>query len=270
MTKQITALTLASGLILLTSCEGDDILGGAAEAQKQLSESYLETEAAVSNIYNLAERVLRETDLQNGDSATVDGALVYQANDLVTIDFGTGIIGSDGLTRTGKLILSETGDYFTTGGQVALSFEQYTVNEKPVTGQLTVGNAGNNSLQLTATGFGVNGAFSLDAAKSITWKQGFDTKNDFDDDRFELSGTATGMDSTGNTVNTTIITPLSFDRQCEFGLVSGIIDLSFAVDTSSSTGSLDFISEDACDNLVKISIQQEGNTFNFTNQFSGF
>ena len=109
--------------------------------------------------------------------------------------------------------------------------------------------------------------FDLSATKVVTWTGGFNTNNDDQDDQYTLSGTSVGTDSTNNSLTATIdpLTPLSFSRDCEYAVLGGIIDLAFAGDSLDGTsGSLDFLLDDGCDNLVKVRVvdgDQEVETF---------
>ena len=247
------------GLVFIgLSCEEDDLFDSLLEYQQQLAEYYLDSEAALSNVYTIVDLTVRNPQLMAGDTITTLGAQVYMNGGIINIDYGNGATAPDGITRSGLIMVNQTGDYTAENGVLDISFDNYVVDNNPVGGTLKVTNTGNNELTLDVQNFSANNDFSLTANKTLKWNAGFDTDMDSDDE-FTLSGTAVGTDSASNSVNTDILTPLVFRRNCEYAVVSGVIDLGFDIDTASSspTGTLDFIADDGingCENLVNVQL----------------
>lgn len=252
---------------LTTSCE-EDLLNSQVEIQQALAQYYVDAEAALSNIYTIVDLTVRNPDVMAGDTVATLGAAVYMTGTVINIDYGNGATGPDGITRSGMIMVDQTGDYATTGGQLDVSFSDYIVDGNPVGGKFTVVNQGGSAFGLTTTeNFYVNRDFDLNVTKVLTWTAGFASDTDDQDDAYTLSGTSVGTDSTSNTLTATIdpLTPLSFARDCEYAVLGGIIDLAFAGDSlDGTTGSLDFLLDDGCDNLVKVKVvdgDQEVETF---------
>ena len=254
------------GLVFLTlSCEEDDLFNSVIEYQQALAEYYLEAEAALSNVYTIVDLTARDPNVVAGDTVSVLGAAVYMTGTVINIDYGNGNTGPDGVTRSGLIMVDQTGDYMQSGGQLDVSFDKYVVGGKDVGGNIVVNNQGNNTFGLTATNFFTNEEFDLNANKTLTWNTGFSTDDD-QDDEYLLSGMSTGTDSTNNSITADIVSDLKFRRDCQYAVLGGIVDLTFVIDTLSSTpsGSLDFLEDDGCDNLVKVKVKdgdQEVETF---------
>ncbi len=242
---------------LLTSCE-EDLLNSQLELQQALAEYYLDAEAALSNIYTIVDLTARNPSVIAGDTVSTLGAAVYITGSVINIDYGNGATGPDGLTRSGMIMVDQTGDYTANGGQLEVSFDDYVVDGNPVGGRFTVVNQGNLAFALsTNENFYVNRTFDLNVSKLVTWTGGFNTNDDEQDDQYTLSGTSIGSDSTNNSITAAIdpLDAMSFSRDCEFAILGGIVDLAFAGDSLNGTsGSIDFLQDDGCDNLVKVKV----------------
>ncbi len=260
------------GLVFVViSCEEGDLFNSLIEYQQKLAEYYLEAESALSNVYTIVDLTVRDPNVMAGDTVSLMGAEVYVLGSVININYGNGNTGPDGITRSGLIMVDQTGDYTQTGGSLDITFDNYTVNNKPVGGLIEVDNQGNNTFGLMTTDFFTNEEFDLNANKTLTWNTGFNTDDD-QDDEFILDGMSVGTDSANSTVTADILTPLQFRRDCQYAVLSGVVDLSFAVDTASSTpsGSLDFLADDGCDNLVTVKLKDGDQETEVTLQFEGF
>lgn len=260
------------GLVFITySCEEEDLSGSLIEYQQKLAEYYIEAEGALSNVYTIVDLTVRDPNVMAGDTVAVMGAAVYMTGSVINIDYGNGNTGPDGITRKGLIMADQTGDYTQSGGTLDVSFDNYEVNNKKVGGVIAVNNQGNNTMALTAIDFFINEEFDLDASKTLTWNSGFNTVDD-QDDEYTLDGTSTGTDSANSSVTADILSPLKFRRDCEYAVLGGVVDLSFMVDTASNTpsGTLDFLEDDGCDNLVTVKLKDGDQEVEVTLQFDGF
>ena len=59
---------------------------------------------------------------------------------IITIDFGDGCVGLDGVLRSGKIIITYTDHYLLPGSVITKTFEDYFINENQVEGVRTVTN----------------------------------------------------------------------------------------------------------------------------------
>ena len=133
---------------LTTSCE-EDLLDSQVEIQQALAQYYVDAEAALSNIYTIVDLTARNPDVVAGDTVSTLGAAVYMTGTVINIDYGNGATGPDGVTRSGMIMVDQTGDYNNTGGQLDVSFDDYVVGGNPVGGKITVVNQGNMAFGLT-------------------------------------------------------------------------------------------------------------------------
>ena len=253
-------------------CEDTDLEDLLSDEDAEVTQSYLKTEGALSNLYSMVDRVLRDSSFQATDSAIVDGATVMRNGNTVTVDFGTGVIGSDGSTRKGQIIVTETGSYMTPNAALGVELFNYFVDDKEVAGELNITKVG-NSFELDITDFSAEENVEISADKTVMWTKGFTTLASDTDDVFELSGTATGTELANNRTLTSDITEvLEYDRSCEFRVTQGIIEMNLeAVDSTEEMDAvIDFLDGDGCNNLVKINVSQGDTEVELTKQFKGF
>lgn len=134
----------------------------------------------------------------------------------ITIDFGTnGILGKNGKTRKGKIIIKFTGGYKTAGSAISQTFDNYYVNGKKIEGSRSITNNGVNngipswSIQSNLTITKTNGkVITWTSTRTRTMTAGYSTPFNWYDDEYTISGTANGTTSNGDTYNMNIGKPL--------------------------------------------------------------
>lgn len=275
-TKIFLAALLAAGI---SSCD-EDALGSQGEVEAKVGELYVQAEATGSRIINTVDLALRDPSFIANDSTQVDGAVVERDGASIVIDYRNGTSGSDGVLREGQINLLMSGgtDYMVSGTSLAGTFLNYKEAGKPVTGAFNIANQGNNAFALTLTQLSITDAednvFSLSANKTLNWVKGFSTTNDFTDDEYTLSGTSTGTADT-ITVSASITTPFSYKSACQYRLEEGVLSINLSSSTPNNVnytgGSVDFLSDDGCNNLYKIILESaDGGSVNSTLTFNGF
>ncbi len=186
--------------------------------------------------------------------------------DTIVVDFGTGCIGNDGRSRSGKIIVSTTGRYFETGTVVTIIPQNYFVNGNGVSGSRVVTNTGNNSsgqptftVQVSGTVTLANngGTITWSASRIRTWIAGYDTPLLFADDEISVTGSSNGTNASGGSWSTIITSPLVHKRSCR-EIVSG----SKTVTPASRPARIVDYGNGTCDNTVNVTIN--GNTYTIT------
>jgi hypothetical protein len=137
-------------------------------------------------------------------SPTVSIATISQGNFIgeITVDFGTGITGSDGRTRSGQIIIKYTGKYRTSGTIIQCTTNNYFVNGKQILGCRTVKNTNGRVFNVKDTGNSdstgeariiyPDGKFTTWTSDRVrTWTAGYGTL-DLTDDVYSIIGTAQG------------------------------------------------------------------------------
>lgn len=163
--------------------------------------------------------------------ATLGGPCATITNDTVsvphvmTVDFGsTNCLCQDGNYRRGQIIVTYNGHYRDSGYAHTISFNNYFVNDNQVTGTKTVTNAGHNSsgqpyYNVSVNGSVIlannNGTISWTSTRTRTWVAGYNTTQ-WQDDVYNISGSANVTRANGNTFSLTITSPLVIALNCHW------------------------------------------------------
>lgn len=152
----------------------------------------------------------------------------------LTIDFGTtNCLCQDGKNRRGQINISYTGKYRDSGSVHTVSFTNFFVNDNQVIGSKTVTNNGINTNGHTSFSIVVDGQIiKANNAGTLTWKSnrtrewlaGEDTKKDWTDDVYSITGNTTGSNSNGNSYTAEITTPLHRALNCHW-FDAGVIEV---------------------------------------------
>ena len=174
---------------------------------------------------------------------------------IMTLDFGPGCTGFDGLTRKGKIIATLSGRIRTAGTSITISFDNYSVNDFKLEGEFSItNNSGNNGLSFTTqttngklTYPGGTLFYAHSGNHTLTQTAGAGTPS-FLDDSFSLTGSGTTTSSLGNSLTVNITTALVKKATCA-NVVSGIEQFTY----NNINGTLDF-GDGSCDNQALLTI----------------
>ncbi|MFM1876801.1 MAG: hypothetical protein RL266_2538 [Bacteroidota bacterium] len=195
----------------------------------------------------------------------------------LTIDYGTGCIGTDGVSRSGKIIAVFDGNFRDENTTISISFDGFTNGQYSVSGTNEITNTG-------ADGDG-NPTYSevirdviiawntqqiiWEADLSRTWVEG-DTTNfttdtiggtlglaGLEDDVFTLRGTAVGNDSNTHPFTLEVTNSLVLPSNCEY-VTDGMM---VVYPVNFNAGTVDYGSGE-CDKQATIEV--DGEVFNFT------
>lgn len=137
----------------------------------------------------------------------------------ITIDYKTGVLCKDGVTRKGIVTIVSTNWYRTAGSEHTATFTNYYHNEFKVEGTHYVKNLGKNQNENLEYSVSIeNGKIITTSDKSIsytetskrTWIAGADTPFNIWDDEYLLDGSQSGTSSKGISYALTIEESLHF------------------------------------------------------------
>lgn len=267
-------LPLAILAITFTSCDDDeDGGGGTGDNEQKIAGWIIDTEAIASSVYNAIDQLQRDS-IADGDTIMFQGAMASLNGNSYVIDYGTGVVDGSGITRKGAINVTKSGDYFAQGGNLSLSFNNFSVDDKTVAGSIAVTNLGNDTLSMVISSLDYDNLLTYNADKKVKWISGFATTKDPTDDKFSLTGNASGMENgTNNSIGIDFTSPMSFDRTCQYTVTEGILDLTFTGDslTTFDGGSVDFITSDGCSNQLILSVTSAGGgSVTLPRTFNGF
>lgn len=263
--KLSMALAILGGL---SSCEEDGY--GLNEQEQELVDHFLEAEKISTRLYNMSDELMRAEELDNKDTITFRQALAYrEGNDLV-VDFGKGSYDENGIQRSGILRVQPSGNYLQRNGSLTVSLEEYQEEKTALSGSLQIESRA-DSIRVTTNDLELDTVVLVQTAKRIHWLQGFESRSDKSDDQFLLYGISSV--EKGDLSLKASIDPaeeLHYDRSCEFGMMAGVLDFDLQADSLSSSGAIDFLSDDGCENVLELTIEKNGSAITTVRSFNGF
>lgn len=179
----------------------------------------------------------------------------------VTVNFGiTNCLGNDYRYRRGSLIVTFNGKYKDSLTTITVTPVNYFVNDNGVSGTKTIKNLGRNASgnlvyqfndNVTVTKASNGGSFTWTSNRQREWTAGQTTAT-WLDDKYSISGSASGTNSNGRSYTSTITKPLIRDMSigCRKHFSSGIIS---HTPKGKPTRTIDF-GDGACDGKATVMI----------------
>jgi hypothetical protein len=239
-TKFFLSASLAAILALTaTSCLDDDALlnNEAEEAEMTSMASINENES--DDVLEVVSQ--SEASIESDGAGRLNELCAIVTNDaensILTIDFGTGCVGPYGRTRSGKIIVAYSGTINDGISSRIITFENYVVNNKGVSGSIELRDTTVNEdetvsstkklVALTITF--PNGEFvSYTGSRSRLWTEGV-LDGDPSNNVFIITGSVEGLWSNGRTFTHRITEPIVSDWSCAasggFARVSGVVEV---------------------------------------------
>ncbi len=167
---------------------------------------------------------------------------------ILSIDYGDGCESFHGLTKSGKIIITVTGDLAVAGSQRISTFEDFAVNGNQIEGTRTFSNGGIGSVTATLEGGRVTTSdgqvISRESTRTRTVIAGTDT-DDRLNDIYQISGGSSGVNSEGLSYSKSIVTTLIRSRDCRW-ITSGVIQIQVE---GEEVTTIDF-GDGSCDDLA--------------------
>jgi hypothetical protein len=260
----LIAVTLVSGF-LLQGCMKDrfnkpakpgEVAKDNAIAEKAFSDMSNQVKAGMSQAENETEGG-KSYNLMNNDSVVITISPYDWTTfpKTITVDYGTGCLGNDGVLRTGKVIIHTTGWYREHGTVITVTPDDYTVNGVIVEGQQTITNNGlnaNNNLSYTVITDGSvttpEGTIMWNSNLTSEWIAGEPTLLNPWDDEYLVTGTQHGYTVNADEYDIVILQPLHIKTNCTF-VVAG--ELKMTADGYQDDIFVNYGNGD-CDNIVYV------------------
>jgi hypothetical protein len=236
-------LLIAFSFLAISSCKKEDT----SEQESSATEASRDN-AQAENVFDDVSQQIDETAMRSiyldpqttlssatgCPAVTIDFPNTTTWPKVVTIDYGTSnCTNTNGVSRRGQIIATFSGPYRATGTIISITFNNYYVNDNKVEGLKTITNGGLNSSGQMFWNINVQNAkitrtdssyVTWNSTRVRTWTAGQSTYGIRLDDVFEVSGSATGGNSNGNSYTSTITSPLYIAFNCRW-IEAGIIKL---------------------------------------------
>jgi hypothetical protein len=183
--------------------------------------------------------------------------------DTITVNFGTtNCLCQDGRNRRGSLVITYNGKYKDSLTLITITPKNYFVNNHGVSGSKTVKNLGHNSSghlvyevteNITIAKSG-GGTIVLFATRKREWLQGENTLI-WADDKYSITGSASGYNSNGRSFTSSITSPLIRDMSlaCRKHFIQG----TFVHTPDGRPDRIIDFGSGACDNLATVTINNK-------------
>lgn len=187
----------------------------------------------------------------------------------ITINFGaTNCVCNDGRSRRGSLIVTYTGKYKDSLTTITITPKDYFVDNNGVSGSKTVKNLGHNTLghlvyditeNISITKADNSGTITMDSKRTREWMTGENTLV-WSDDKYSITGNASGKNANGRSYTSNITKPLVRDMSigCRKHFISGTIEHTPA---NKPKRVIDF-GDGTCDDIATVKIN--GTTYTIT------
>lgn len=232
--------TAAIGSIF-NSCKKDDT---SSATQTKPSVTTSATKAATENAtidgaftdaFRQVDKAAKENNVKDSNSCPI---VTFTPPDLSTypkdlvIDFGTGCTGSDGVLRSGKILAHLTKSYIDSGSVTTVTFDNYYVNSRKITGTEIITNQGKNNaghpvfeVQVqNGNLYSPDGVTTYNSVQQREWIEGYNTLLDPMDDVYMITGTANGVTTDGTSYTVTITSALRVAVGCAW-VESGTLNI---------------------------------------------
>lgn len=206
---KLFAATLLSASIVLSSC------------QKEKSPAVTDNTAEITSIDDVYRETMEAgTETKNHKSLGCKVVTRDTVHSRIIIDFGSGCIDGNGVTRSGQIVISyNSPNFMTVGNTIKVAFNNFYQNSYQMTGGAEYYNNGTNAhgnvtmnciSNIVVTG-GHGGTTTLNTNQTYELLTGLNTITK-EDDQYSISGVTTGSISNGTQLEYQILQPLIKNR----------------------------------------------------------
>lgn len=262
--------TVLLGTMLLVACDSENDLRNNESEEATIAEVSSVAENETDDVLEMTNEV--EAAL-TGDAAGRSSEWGYPCAEVVkdevaktiTIDFGTACVGPYGRIRSGKVMISYSGEINDGISNRIITFENYVVNNKGVEGQIELRDIQENAdgsvqstkkmIDLTVT-FPNGQSVTYNGSRTRVWTEGV-RDGDPSNNIFEITGSVEGVWSTGRTFTHKIVEPIIADWSCaaagNFARVDGLVEIEKLNGYVSRKRTIDY-GDGNCDNKITVTI----------------
>ncbi len=261
--KKLLFIPALAMMMIFSSCSEE------GENQADLESQFdLETESTLDSNYEDVDDIVDASlesvsDIETGrvaDDEILDGATIThdKDNNIITIDYGTGVEGPGGRIRKGVIIIIYSDLRWIPGAFRQVTFENFSIDDVKVEGTRRLENTAettedNPEFTVTLVGGKLTFTDSTTATREVnkvrTWNRAPNPLND----EVSVTGNAGGSRRDGGTYGMEILEPIVYKRDCRrarvFIPVSGVKQI-----TSGDNVMIVDYGDGECDNLATITI----------------
>ncbi|MEM6643372.1 MAG: hypothetical protein AAF616_10360 [Bacteroidota bacterium] len=263
--KKLLGIPMILIVLLFSACseDGDSAITSLSqdfdlEAEATIESNFEDVDAVVNagiEAQSTAGRIV-EDELLDGADITHD-----KENNIITIDFGTGVEGPAGRVRKGAIVITYSDLRWTPGAFREVTFQDFSIDDVLVEGtrkleNTTASTDDSPEFTVTLTGGKLTFPDSTTATRTVnkvrTWTRAANPRND----EVTVDGTASGSRRDGASYSVEIVEPILYKRDCRrlrvFVPVAGIKQIT----AGENVAVLDY-GDGTCDNLATLTINDQ-------------
>lgn len=248
---------------VFTSCEESETIDGVASISEEDTITTVEADDVLNDVDSLVDDLWDSIDVSvagksNGDknpylSCMIKTRVTEGATTTVTLDFGSDCtLPFQDIVLSGKIMMEYIKDVATKTVTIKYSYDDFYYNDLKIEGTNVVSKIkkNENGLREHTRVFDIkviwpDGEFITRKGEKVrTLIEGYETKGNWGDNVFSITGSWNTTFKNGNVMSATIIEPLIRKTACRF-IVSGTIDKQ----KNKRSGILDF-GDGSCDNVA--------------------
>ena len=264
-TKILVSIFVLALTFTLYSCREEENLQPVSEQEElEIADESTSHDALVDFEMQIFEELIAEDE--GGRIAAGCVTITRDADaKTITLDFGEGCVGPHGRERSGKVIITYGGEFGDHLANRVISFHNYFVNNKQITGTIEVrdfnldedGNRTHTRRHVDLRVLFPDGNhFTSNGTITLTWIAGFGD-GDPANNVFKITGSQEGVSTRGRHVTRTITDPVVIDFSCiangGFGTVAGKIEIYIKGVHREQTRIIDY-GDGTCDGTITITV----------------
>jgi hypothetical protein len=250
-----------------TSCSDDEALMDNEAEEAEMAELVSVGENESDDVLEVLNQV--EMSLGSDEAGRVSELCAVITNDtenhILTLDFGSGCVGPYGHTRSGKIIIAYSGTINDGISNRIITFENYVVNNRAVTGSIELRDITVNEdetisstkklVGLTIT-FPNGQSVRYTGSRTRVWTDGVRDGDPFNN-KFRITGSVEGVWSNGRTFTHRIVEPIIADWSCAatggFARIAGVVEIERLRGFVKRLRRINY-GDGACDNTIVVTI----------------
>lgn len=208
--------------VLLYACKDEDVINQNELTSTQCTQDHLTCEKIFNDVGRMVEAGFDANPYhKSGPNYTIMNSDTSNSDTLI-INFGASNADDNTNIRSGKIIAVYTGRYRDSLSVITTNFDDYHVNHKLVQGERILTNQGrNNDKKMwftievnNASITTLNGTINWESSRVREWVSGQNTYLNISDDRYMITGNASGNSVNGNAFTMEITDSLEVDLSC--------------------------------------------------------
>jgi len=220
-----TFLALCSIAVLLYACKDEDVINNPDLTSRQATQDHLFAEQTFNDVGRIVEEGFFASGVNKSYPSYNLIDLIKPNGDTINaleINFGTINYLHNRKLRKGKIIITYTGKYRDSLAVITTTFDNYYVDNNLIQGERVVTNQGRNHngnmwFTIAVNNASIvtnNGMINWSSNRTREWVSGIATYGIISDDRYKITGSASGIGVNNNSFSMEITDTLNIDLGC--------------------------------------------------------